>query len=292
MGNVKNNIFSTLQKIGKSLMMPVSVLPEVSASEKAVEVLKALGDSKNIKNIDACITRLRLNLYDSSIVDKKRLKNLGASGIMDAGGENIQVIFGTESNQLKEEIKDIMSVGDTQAIKIKDDNNLSEKSTTNKSCKTPISTEGEIILKSPLSGKLIKIENVPDETFAQKFLGDGIAIDPTSGTITAPISGKIAQLFETKHAIGIITNEGIEILIHIGIDTVQLKGEGFKSFVSQGDTVKAGDKLIEFDLDFVKNKAKSMITPVIITNINDFKDFEVLPEGKVNNNENLLRIKL
>ncbi|MBZ2175370.1 glucose PTS transporter subunit IIA [Schnuerera sp. xch1] len=263
---------------------------EVSASEKAVEVLKALGDSKNIKNIDACITRLRLNLYDSSIVNKRTLKKLGASGIMDAGGGNIQVIFGTESDQLKEEIKDIMSVGDTQAVKIKDNNNSSKKSTTSKSCKIP--TKGEIILKSPLSGELIKIENVPDETFAQKFLGDGIAIDPTSGTITAPISGKIVQLFETKHAVGIIADEGIEVLIHIGIDTVQLKGEGFKAFVSQGDVVKVGDKLIEFDLDFVKNKAKSMITPVVITNISDFKGFEVLREGKVNNNEDLLKIKL
>ncbi|MBS4537245.1 glucose PTS transporter subunit IIA [Clostridium sp. D2Q-11] len=267
-------------------------ITEISASEKAAEVLKALGDAKNIENIDACITRLRLNLHDSSIVDKKRLKNLGASGIMDAGGGNVQVIFGTESDQLKEEIKDIIAMGDVDSVKIKDDTTVSKEPTTTKSCDAPIAKKDEVIIKSPLTGELVKVEDVPDATFAQKFLGDGIAIKPTSGIVTAPIDGKIAQLFKTKHAIGIVTNEGVEILIHIGIDTVNMEGRGFEAFVSQGDTVKVGDKLIEFDLELIQNEAKSIITPVIITNIGDFKGFELLTEGKVNNNEDLLKINI
>lgn len=264
----------------------------VSASEKAAEVLRALGDAKNIENIDACITRLRLNIKDTSKIDKKRLKNLGASGVMDAGGGNVQVIFGTESDQLKEEIKEIISKGGTDAVNVKDDTAVSEKQTTNKSCDAPMNNKDSIIIKSPLKGDLVKIEDVPDDTFAQKFLGDGIAIKPTSGVITSPVNGKIAQLFKTKHAIGLVTDSGIEILIHIGIDTVKLEGKGFEAFVSQGDEVKIGDKLLEFDIDYISKEAKSIITPVIITNIGDFKGFEILSEGKVNNKEDLIKIKL
>lgn len=267
-------------------------MAQITASEKAAEVLKALGDAKNIENIDACITRLRLNLHDSSLVDKKRLKNLGASGVMDAGGGNVQVIFGTESDQLKEEIKDIIAMGGVDSIKVKDDTTVSKEQTTNKSCDTPLSTEGEVIIKSPLTGDLVKMEDVPDDTFAQKFLGDGIAIKPTSGLVTAPVDGKIAQLFKTKHAIGLVTDEGVEVLIHIGIDTVKMDGKGFEAFVSQGDTVKAGDKLIQFDLELVQNEAKSIITPVIITNIGDFEGFNVLPTGNVSNDDDLLKINI
>lgn len=260
---------------------------EVNASDKAKEILIALGDAENIENIDACITRLRLNLKDSSLLDKKRLKDLGSSGIMDAGGGNVQVIFGTESDRLKDEIQDIIAMGGAKNVKaIKND--------VKKDIKNPINNidEKSIILKSPLSGDIIDIEDVPDETFAQKFLGDGIAIKPTSNIVTSPVNGTIAQLFPTKHAIGIVTDNGVEILIHIGIDTVELKGEGFTSFIEKGDKVKAGDKLLEIDLNFIESHAKSLITPILITNINNLKGFSILSNGKVNNEEDLLKINL
>lgn len=120
---------------------------------------------------------------------------------------------------------------------------------------------------APMTGEIINIENVPDEVFSQKMVGDGIAIEPTDGIVVAPCDGKIIQLFPTNHAIGIETEEGLQILIHIGIDTVELKGEGFKSYVSKDDYVKAGDKLLEVDLEYLKKKGKSIISPIVITNM-------------------------
>lgn len=134
----------------------------------------------------------------------------------------------------------------------------------------PLSIKNEILL-SPLTGRIIALEDVPDPTFSQKMMGEGIAIEPTEGHVVSPVTGEIVTLFPTKHAIGIRSNEGLEILIHVGIDTVNMNGEGFKVLVSQGDTVKVGDPLLHFDVELIAQKAKSVITPVIITNYADLK---------------------
>ncbi|KHE72535.1 PTS glucose transporter subunit IIA [Halobacillus sp. BBL2006] len=127
-----------------------------------------------------------------------------------------------------------------------------------------------VILTAPVSGELVALEEVPDPVFSQKMMGEGIAIDPAKGEVVSPVDGEIVQLFPTKHAVGIKTKSGAEILIHIGLETVAMEGEGFEAFVSQGDKVKAGDKLITFDIDLVKEKAKSTVTPIIITNSDEF----------------------
>ncbi|SDC12642.1 PTS system, glucose-specific IIA component [Terribacillus halophilus] len=119
---------------------------------------------------------------------------------------------------------------------------------------------------SPVNGKAVPLEEVPDPVFAEKMMGDGIAIEPTDHTIVSPIDAEVVQVFETKHAIGLKTEMGLEVLLHIGLDTVNLKGEGFDTFVKTGDKVSAGDKLVTFDKAFVEANAKSCITPVIITN--------------------------
>lgn len=119
---------------------------------------------------------------------------------------------------------------------------------------------------SPATGTLVALENVPDPVFAEKMMGDGLAVDPTEGVIVAPIDAEVLQVFPTKHAIGLKTSNNTEILIHIGLETVSMKGEGFEAHVKEGDKVKKGDKLISFDLNLVREKAKSTITPVIITN--------------------------
>lgn len=133
------------------------------------------------------------------------------------------------------------------------------------------SKEKEIIIKSPFTGKVIPIEKVPDAVFSQKMMGEGIAVEPSEGIALAPISGEIAVLFPYGHAFGIKTEEGLELLIHIGIDTVELKGAGFKKLAKQGDKVKAGDKLIEFDLNFIKEKSPSVISPIVIVNVQAVK---------------------
>ncbi len=126
----------------------------------------------------------------------------------------------------------------------------------------------EVVVTSPLTGKVIRMEDVPDQAFSQKMMGDGFAIDPTSGDVHAPIDAEIALVFEaTGHAIGLKTEDGMEILLHFGIDTVNLQGEGFDVKVKAGDKVKTGDLLLSVDLETVKSKAPSVVTPVIFTNL-------------------------
>jgi PTS system glucose-specific IIA component len=126
-------------------------------------------------------------------------------------------------------------------------------------------------LVAPLTGKIVSIDQVPDPVFSQKMMGDGVAIEPSEGVVVAPVDGEIIQVFPTKHAVGLRSKAGLEILIHIGLETVNMNGEGFEAHVQAGDRVKAGDRLITFDLELVKEKAKSTMTPIIITN-GDFVD--------------------
>ncbi|GEL08475.1 PTS sugar transporter subunit IIA [Salisediminibacterium halotolerans] len=126
--------------------------------------------------------------------------------------------------------------------------------------------DGKDSLASPATGEVVSITEVPDPTFSEKMMGDGLAVKPSEGIISAPVHGEIMQLFPTKHAVGIKTVNGLEVLIHIGIETVNMQGEGFKAFVQEGDKVAKGDKLIEFDMDLVNEKAESTITPMVITN--------------------------
>jgi sugar PTS system EIIA component len=135
----------------------------------------------------------------------------------------------------------------------------------------------EETLYAPVSGKVIDIEQVPDPTFAQKLMGDGIAIEPVDGIVVSPVNGEIINFFHTKHAIGIRSESGLEILIHVGLETVMLNGEGFTGHVQVGDKVKVGDPLITFDLELIKEKAASTVTPIVITNMDVVQSIEKNP---------------
>ncbi len=127
---------------------------------------------------------------------------------------------------------------------------------------------------SAMKGKCVDLTSTNDPVFSEKILGDGVAIVPATGEVFSPVNGEIVQMVDTKHAIGILSDKGVEILIHLGFDTVSLNGEGFETFIKVGDKVKIGDKLIEMDIDFVKSKELDITSPIIITNISDFKDFD------------------
>ncbi|WP_294612642.1 PTS glucose transporter subunit IIA [uncultured Gilliamella sp.] len=127
--------------------------------------------------------------------------------------------------------------------------------------------DNSIEIIAPLSGEIVKIEDVPDVVFAEKIVGDGIAIKPAGNKIVAPLNGKIGTIFQTNHAFAIESDEGIELFVHFGIDTVELKGEGFKRIAEEGQQVKVGDTIIEFDLKLLESKAKSVLTPVVISNM-------------------------
>ncbi|MCD8905044.1 PTS glucose transporter subunit IIA [Staphylococcus chromogenes] len=134
----------------------------------------------------------------------------------------------------------------------------------------------EIEVFTPISGDYVKIEDIPDPVFAQKMMGEGFGVKPSEGVVVSPISGVVDNVFPTKHAIGLKADNGIEVLVHIGLDTVQLNGEGFKTFVESGDHVNVGDKLVEFDMNYIDEHAKSTISPVIITNTDQTEQLEIL----------------
>ncbi|WP_094752041.1 PTS glucose transporter subunit IIA [Psychromonas sp. CD1] len=135
-------------------------------------------------------------------------------------------------------------------------------------------TEQTIDIIAPLSGEIVAIEDVPDVVFAEKIVGDGIAIRPTGNKMVAPCDGEIGKIFETNHAFSIESDSGVELFVHFGIDTVELKGQGFTRIAQEGQKVKAGDTIIEFDLEFLKENAKSILTPVVISNMDELKELQ------------------
>jgi len=141
--------------------------------------------------------------------------------------------------------------------------------------------QSSVVIYAPMSGELIDLTELDDPVFSEKMVGDGIAIKPNENEVLSPVKGTIIQVFPTKHAVGIETKEGLEILIHLGIDTVELKGEGFKAFVKAGDKVNVGDKLLEMDLEIIKQKGKFTDTPVLITNMDRVKKLEIKDSNNV-----------
>lgn len=245
-----------------------------SATELPYAVLEAMGGKANIKHLDACITRLRVEVNDKSKVDIPGLKDLGASGVLEVGN-NMQAIFGPKSDQIKHEMQQIMN---GQVVEnpttMEDDKDETVVVAEDKSATSELSH----IVHAPLTGEVTPLSEVPDQVFSEKMMGDGIAIKPSQGEVRAPFNGKIQMIFPTKHAIGLVSDSGLELLIHIGLDTVKLNGEGFTLHVEEGQEVKQGDLLINFDLDYIRNHAKSDITPIIVTQGNitnlDFKQGE------------------
>lgn len=245
-----------------------------SATELPYAVLEAMGGKANIKHLDACITRLRVEVNDKSKVDVPGLKDLGASGVLEVGN-NMQAIFGPKSDQIKHEMQQIMN---GQVVEnpttMEDDKDETVVVAEDKSTTSELSH----IVHAPLTGEVTPLSEVPDQVFSEKMMGDGIAIKPSQGEVRAPFNSKVQMIFPTKHAIGLVSDSGLELLIHIGLDTVKLNGEGFTLHVEEGQEVKQGDLLINFDLDYIRNHAKSDITPIIVTQGNitnlDFKQGE------------------
>ncbi|SHJ68856.1 glucose-specific PTS transporter subunit IIBC [Tepidibacter formicigenes] len=248
-----------------------------SGTELAYGIVKALGGKENINKLDACITRLRITVNDIKKVDKDELKALGASGVLEVGN-NLQAIFGPRSETLKGQMKDIMS-GKTPVAA---DEKKSEVAV----------TSGELNFVSPLNGKILDIEDVPDQVFSQKIMGDGFAIEPTNGEVVSPVDGVITTFFPTKHAIGFTADNGQEILVHFGIDTVNLQGKGFEALAKEGDKVKAGQPVLKVDLKEVKEKAASLITPIVFTNLNEGESVSVKVGKEVKaGDKNIVTIK-
>ncbi|MDF2939080.1 MAG: glucose transporter subunit, partial [Paenibacillaceae bacterium] len=211
-------------------------------------ILQALGGKNNIKTIEACITRLRLTLVNDKLMDIATLKHLGAAGIIRLGAGNVQVVFGTFSELIREEIVRITKKDLHQ-----------------------------VLFNSPMLGRMIPLEDVPDQIFSKKIVGNGVAFLPEKGELVAPVNGTVTLIYPSLHALGITTDDGLEVLLHVGIDTSHLNGKYFTCMVKQGDRVEAGDLLLKFNLNKVKQNAKSLATPMLITNSDRIKSWSFAP---------------
>ncbi|MGG0716290.1 glucose-specific PTS transporter subunit IIBC [Robertmurraya massiliosenegalensis] len=254
--------------------------PQGKTSDLPYDILDAMGGKENISHLDACITRLRVSVNDIGNVDKNRLKKLGASGVLEVGN-NIQAIFGPRSETIKGQMKDIMEGKRPRPV---------EKAPVKGANQTEDVTPADMKLGndefvSPLKGEIKPITEVPDAVFSGKMMGDGFAIVPTEGVIVSPVDGKIVNFFPTKHALGILADSGREILIHVGIDTVNLKGEGFEALVKEDDRVQKGQPLLKVDLEAIKDKVPSIMTPVVFTNLAEGEQVVLNKQGEVDMGE-------
>ena len=231
-------------------------------------ICQGLGGKKNISDVDCCATRLRCTVIDSSKVQDALLKQSGAAGVIHKG-LGVQVIYGPKVTVIKSNLEDYLAspasdveapVPTPPAPEPEQQKTESKAQTTNKK---------EEVFSSYVEGRMADISEAPDEAFAGKLMGDGIVMFPKGNIVYAPADATIETVFPTKHAIGLKTKEGTEILLHVGIDTVKLDGKGFTVFVNDGDTVKKGDKLMEVDLNYIAENAASTAIPMVFTNLEE-----------------------
>ncbi|HFT4341051.1 PTS N-acetyl glucosamine transporter subunit IIABC [Klebsiella quasipneumoniae] len=251
---------------------------EEGLTQLATSYIAAVGGTDNLKAIDACITRLRLTVGDSAKVNDAACKRLGASGVVKLNKQTIQVIVGAKAESIGDEMKKVVTRGPAAATAP-----AGNVATAAPAAKPQAVANAKTVesLVSPITGDVVALEQVPDEAFASKAVGDGIAVKPTSNIVVAPAAGTVVKIFNTNHAFCLETNNGAEIVVHMGIDTVALEGKGFKRLVEEGTDVKAGEPILEMDLDFLNANARSMISPVVCSNSDDYSALVILASGKV-----------
>ena len=253
---------------------------EEGLTQLATSYIAAVGGTDNLKAIDACITRLRLTVGDSAKVNDAACKRLGASGVVKLNKQTIQVIVGAKAESIGDEMKKVVTRGPVAAAAAAPAGNVATAAPAAKPQAVANAKTVESLV-SPITGDVVALEQVPDEAFASKAVGDGIAVKPTSNIVVAPAAGTVVKIFNTNHAFCLETNNGAEIVVHMGIDTVALEGKGFKRLVEEGTDVKAGEPILEMDLDFLNANARSMISPVVCSNSDDYSALVILASGKV-----------
>lgn len=251
---------------------------ESSSTEDEISknICNGLGGKKNISDVDCCATRLRCTVYKAELVNDDILKSTGASGIVHKGN-GVQIIYGPKVTVIKSNFEDYLEdapdeeyVSDIQE-KVQDVNVHDKKSEVSKT----------VVISSPITGIAANLSTAPDEAFAGKMMGDGAVVTPVDAYVRAPEDGEVSFVFDTKHAIGFITDTGIELLIHVGIDTVKLNGEGFEVLVKNNQKVKKGEPMLKIDLNYLKKNAPSIVTPVLCTELTDNQKVRLLSEGKI-----------
>lgn len=283
-----------------------------SANEEAVDkisqmICNGLGGKKNISDVDCCATRLRCTVFKSELVNDDILKASGASGVIHKGN-GVQIIYGPKVTVIKSNLEDYLetaenieyvgenfgnSNGNNKHDRINASENnggsLEKQNNEDKIGKFALDTK---IIYSPVTGVAKDLGDVNDEAFASRMMGDGVAVTPTDSVIKAPADGEISFVFDTKHAIGFTTDDGVSLIIHVGIDTVKLQGKGFEILKQQGEKVKKGEPIMKIDIDYLKKNAPSLDTPVMCTELKDNEKIRVIKVGEVKAGEELFAIDI
>ena len=245
-----------------------------SASSQVINIINLLGGRANIVDVDACMTRLRVTVKDAEKVGTEaQWKSEGAMGLV-MKGQGVQAIYGPKADVLKSDIQDVLDSGEVIPETLPSQMTAVQKA----EAKFKGVTED---VYSVADGQVINIEDVKDPVFSQKMMGDGFAVEPDNGNIVSPVAGKVASIFPTKHAIGLETDNGLEVLVHIGLDTVSLEGKPFEVKVTEGQTVAAGDLLVEADLAAIREAGRETTTVVVFTNPDAIKSVKVEHTGKL-----------
>lgn len=252
-------------------------------------ICAGLGGKKNISDVDCCATRLRCTVFDAAKVDDALLKSTGASGVIHKG-QGVQIIYGPKVTVIKSDLEDYMETApdeeDIQVVAPVEEK--TESQLENQERKLVKS----IMIASPFDGNAAELETAPDEGFAGKMMGDGAVVEPAEDTVKAPTDATVSFVFPTKHAIGLETEDGMEMLLHIGIDTVKLNGEGFEVLVEEGAKVKKGDVLMKIDIDYIKSHAPSLVSPVLCTELEENQKIRMVKTGAIKAGENLFAVDI
>ena len=255
-----------------------------SSDPVSAMILQGLGGKKNISDVDCCATRLRVTVVDEKKVDDKVLKASGASGVIHKGN-GIQVIYGPQVAVIKSNLVDFMESPESDNL------GTVVAAPVEETPAAPAKEAKAAVLAAHMNGTVLALCKVDDEAFASGAMGDGVAIEPAEGKLFAPADGVIESVFATKHAVGMTTDDGVEVLMHIGIDTVKLGGKYFEAHVAPEQKVKKGDLLVSFDMEAIRAEGYPLTTPMIICNTDDYKSIRILTSGTIQNGTDLMNVQ-
>ena len=279
----ETRLFTRSDFKAKTGVGPDGSSPAVSDPVSAL-ILKGLGGKANLSDVDCCATRLRVTVIDAEQVSDALLKQSGASGVIHKGN-GVQVVYGPQVAVIKSNLVDFMESPESDRLDA-----VSAPAPAAPAAKQAPAKQ-DAVLAAHMNGTVVPMAEVQDEAFSNCILGDGAAIEPSEGKLYAPADAEVDNLFDTHHAIGLVTEDGVEILLHIGINTVELGGRHFKAHVEAGQKVKKGDLLISFDMEAVKAAGYLCTTPMIVCNTEDYQSVTTTAEGSIQAGVPLLEVK-
>ena len=272
--------FKAKTGVGPDGSSPAGVSDPVSAL-----ILKGLGGKANLSDVDCCATRLRVTVIDPGKVSDTMLKQSGASGVIHKGN-GVQVVYGPQVAVIKSNLVDFMESPEADRL-----DQIAAPAAPAAAEKPAAPAKQDAVLAAHMNGTVVPMAEVQDEAFSNCILGDGVAVEPSEGKLYAPADGEVDNLFDTHHAIGLVTEDGVEILLHIGINTVELGGKHFEAHVEVGQKVKKGDLLISFDMEAIQAAGYLLTTPMIICNTEDYQSVAPIAEGAITAGTDLLEVK-